>query len=289
MSASRQFHHDLNGLATRHSHPIRGFFGPESVTWKVNREAVLMLGGMRALLMQIAHPKVAQGVADHSRYREDPFGRAIGTFRAVHAMVFGTEDKAMQMARQIHGIHKRVRGEVKDPVPGLIDKTYNANDPELLRWVYATLMDSALVSYELFLGPLSCTEAEEFYQAGKIFAGLFGVCEADLPHNLVAFQHWMDSTVESDTLYVTPTAMEVAEALISGPTLSTIARPLNRIIASGMLPPRLREAFRLPWDRRSRAVYRLGVRTVRTMAPHIPRRFRWIPAAIAAEKRCRRN
>ena len=96
--------------------PTSGFCSPKSVLWRVNREPALLLAGMRALLMQIAHPKVAQGVADHSRYREDPLGRGIRTFTAMYSIVFGQRDEAIAAALQVRMIHSRVHGRVADPL-----------------------------------------------------------------------------------------------------------------------------------------------------------------------------
>src|SRR3954464_12673150 len=100
-------------------------FPPGSVIRRVNGEGALLLGGGRALLMQIAHPQVAQGVADHSDFRRDPFRRLQGTLDAMVAIVFGAEDEAATMAGVVEAVHRRVTG------PG-----YAANEPELLWWVY---------------------------------------------------------------------------------------------------------------------------------------------------------
>ena len=99
---------DLRSLGAISTDPREGFFDPNGPFWKVSRESVVYLGGMRALLMQIAHPKVAQGVADHSRFREDPFGRARRTFQMIHSIVFGTRETALRTAAALHAVHAKV-------------------------------------------------------------------------------------------------------------------------------------------------------------------------------------
>jgi uncharacterized protein (DUF2236 family) len=141
--------------------PGSGFFSPDSVLWRVSREPALLLAGMRALLLQIAHPKIAQAVADHSRYREDPLGRSIRTFTAVYSLVFGPRDEAIAAAMRVWAVHNLVRGQVTDPLPPGMTPAYAADDPDLLLWVAATLLDSSVVAYELFVGPLSTAEKEQ--------------------------------------------------------------------------------------------------------------------------------
>jgi len=255
--------------------------------WKVSREGVLYLGGMRALLMQIAHPKVAQGVAEHSRFREDPFGRATRTFQMVHSIVFGARDTAIRAASVVHAVHSKVHGRLAEAVPGMSDPTYEANDPQLLFWVYATLADSSLYVYETFLPPLSAEEREQFYQESKLFARLMGIDDCYLPASLADFRRWVDEALAGDMLTVTATARAVANALLKGPSLFIALRPANYALAAGMLPPKLREAFGLPWNLPMRRAYTIGVRMVRMIVRLIPSDLRALPAARRVEKRLR--
>src|SRR5215472_3016918 len=118
--------------------PMRaGLFDDDSIIRRVNRENVLMLGGGRALLMQLAHPKVAAGVDEHSDFRTRPMYRLRRTIRLTMAIVFGDKDTAMAAARNVNRVHARVTG-----------RDYRALDPDLLLWVHSTLVDSALVTYE---------------------------------------------------------------------------------------------------------------------------------------------
>src|SRR5437016_11697134 len=103
-----------------------GLFGPGSLTWRVNREGALLLGGGRALLLQVAHPLVAAGVAQHSNYREDPWGRLYRTLDTVTTIVFGTNEESEEAADRLRRVHSRVTGKADDGRP------YEANDPDLL-------------------------------------------------------------------------------------------------------------------------------------------------------------
>jgi len=261
-----------------------GFFGPRSVTWKVNREAAVYLGGMRALLMQIAHPKVAQGVADHSNFRADPFARLRRTFDTVHAMVFGTREEALVAAERLYAVHERVRGRLSDG--GAAASAYSANDPELLLWVLATLVDSSLCAYETFFAPLGPAEKNAFYEESKVFARLCGLEAQDVPPTLAAFDAYVERMVASNEIAVTPVAREIADALLKGPPLLWLFRPSNYVLAAGMLPAKLRAEYELSWTLPVRAAFHVGVALVRRVTPHLPPPVRYIPSARRAERRC---
>jgi uncharacterized protein (DUF2236 family) len=139
----------MGSVSAAHS----GIYSEDSITRRVNRENVLLLGGGRALLMQLAHPLVAQGVDEHSDFRSHPIRRLRRTIRMTMAMVFGDHDTAMSAARSVNRAHAAVRGP-----------EYEALDPDLLLWVHATLVDSALVTYETFVKRLSVVDRETFYQ-----------------------------------------------------------------------------------------------------------------------------
>ena len=136
----------------------------------------MLLGGGRALLMQIAHPLVAAGVADHSNFKQDPFGRLRRTVETLHTINFGTTDDARMAYRRIDSIHAGVRGRLARPAPGFAAGTrYRARDPELLLWVLATLIDTAIVFYRRYVGYLSADEEEQYYLQSKALARLFKI------------------------------------------------------------------------------------------------------------------
>jgi uncharacterized protein (DUF2236 family) len=276
----------LQERASEIADPVAGFFGPDSVTWAINREAVVYLGGLRALLMQIAHPKVAQGVADYSNFRDDPLGRLFRTFEVVHAMVFGTRAEAVTASERLHRVHARIHGRVRDPLPSGVDPDYSAGDPELLAWVYATLVDSSMVAHRAFLPSLPAAEWERFYEESKVFAMLCGIDETTLPERLADFRAWMRKRLAEPVLTVTPTAREIADAVLKGPPVLYLFRPSNYVLASAMLPPRLREGFGLSAGLPVRAAYRVGTRCVRSLVTRMPPALRHLPSARRAERRC---
>src|SRR5262245_35463255 len=159
----------LSRAAGRPIDPTRSLFGPQSLSWRVNRETALLLGGGRALLLQVAHPLVAAGVAAHSQFERAPLQRLWRTLDLTLTMVFGNAADAVAAVRQVERVHAHVRGRLAEAVgPFRRGTRYDANDPALLLWVHATLVDSALVAYERFVGPLSRTERSAFYDESTI-------------------------------------------------------------------------------------------------------------------------
>ena len=171
-----------------------------------------------------------------------------------------------------------------EAIPGLADPTYAANDPHLLFWVYATLVDSSLHAYTTFLPPLDTTQQEQFYQESKVFARLMGIDECILPATLTDFRRWMDDAIAGNMLTITQAAREIAESLLKGPSYFVILRPATYVFAAGMLPPKLCEAFGLPWNPLMRTAYATGISVVRLVARVIPGNWRALPAARRAER-----
>ena len=279
---SDQFRQYLEDLG-RGIEPGSGFFSPEMVYWRVSREPALLLVGMRALLLQIAHPKIAQGVADHSRYREDPLGRGVRTFTAVYGLVFGSRDEAIEAAMRVRAVHDRVHGQVSDPLPPAMDPSYDANDPDLLLWVAATLLDSAIVAYELFHEPLSATEKEQHYQQAKRFGQLFGIPEQRYPGSWPEFQDWWQQMLRSDTVTVTDTARGIYRALLSGTWFTRLLAPLNYSMAAMLLPDQLAEGFGMRRTAPARVTFHAMVWITRVLVRLLPRRLRGVPAARRRE------
>src|SRR6202000_1559661 len=134
--------------------PRAGIFGRASVSWKVNREAALFLGAGRAALLQLAHPWVAVALDQHSNLRNDPLARFHNTFRVVFTMIFGTLEQALAASRYLYQLHTRIGGRLPERA-GAFERGshYQANEIEALRWVYATLAESAVLAYETVLPP----------------------------------------------------------------------------------------------------------------------------------------
>src|SRR5579859_6224389 len=270
---------------------IAGYYGPGSITWRVDREAVLLLGGNRAVLMQLAHPLVAAGVNGHSAYRTDPFGRFRRTFDLTQAIVFGTRTEARQAAQTINQRHQNVRG-ILDTTAGSFSSgaPYQARDPDLLLWVHATLIDTILMLYPLLVAPLAPAEQEQFYLESLQSARLVGLSPDRCPPTLVAFQEYMRAMLSSDLLAVTPAAKELA-ALVLHPPAPTVAWPLFEAtanITTGLLPPRLRELFGYRWGQGQQFLFNGWVRSTRQTLRRLPPWLREFPTARSAEQRVAR-
>ncbi|MEJ2346254.1 MAG: oxygenase MpaB family protein [Gammaproteobacteria bacterium] len=268
--------------------PDQGFFDANGVFWRVAREPALLLAGMRALLMQVAHPKVAQGVADHSRYRDDPLGRGIRTFTAVYAMVFGSADTAVEAAARVRDIHRRVRGVVPAALPAGVDPAYAATDSQLALWVAATLVDSSVVAYELFVEPLSAADKEQFYQESKRFGELFGIARDCYPPGWNDFRAWMNGMLSGPAVSVTATARDIRRSLLGGTVLTRLLAPANYVMAAMLLPQPLADAYGLRRNAPVRLGFRLIAVMVRLAVRLVPRRLRGVPAARRRERQLRR-
>ncbi|MEN8800542.1 MAG: oxygenase MpaB family protein [Thiogranum sp.] len=279
---SDRFRQYLENLG-RDIEPGSGFFSPDTVFWRVSREPALLLAGMRTLLLQIAHPKIAQGVADHSRYREDPLGRGIRTFSAVYSLVFGRRDEAIEAAMRVRSVHDRVHGQVMGPTPAGMDSAYDANDPELLLWVAATLLDSSVMAYELFIEPLSAEEKEQFYQQAKRFGQLFGIPEKRYPDSWADFQNWWQEMLYSDTLTVTDTARDIYRSLLTGTWFTRLLAPFNYSMAALLLPERLVDSFGMRRNVLARMTFYIIVWITRGLVKLLPRHWRGVPAARRRE------
>jgi uncharacterized protein (DUF2236 family) len=227
-----------------------GLFEEHSVTRRVNRENILLLGGGRALLMQLAHPKVAAGVDEHSDFRAHPIRRLRRTIRMTMAIVFGDRDTALAAARGVNQAHAKVQGP-----------DYRALDPDLLLWVYATLADTALVTYEAFVQPLRPRERVEFHQEFKLLGELLGIPRDRFPTTVRDFDGYLDEMVAGGPVRVDARARELAEQVMRPPVRvlpGPVMIPLN-VITAGLLPPALREQYGLPWGPRQQRAYRLAV------------------------------
>lgn len=261
-----------------------GLFGPGSAAWRVDREVMVLAGGSCALLMQAAHPAVAAGVAQHSSYRLDPFGRLLRTLASSFAVVFGTRTQAAAAIRRVNAIHAAVRGTI--PETG---ERYSALEPEALLWVHATLVVTALRVYDRFVRQLTPAEAEAYHREATPIAELLHVPPAALPATLGETRAWMDQMIASGRVRVTPTAREIARTVLyPTPFPPRVAWDAAHLISISMLPDPIRRGYGLHWSRsRERGVDRLAAAT-RRLLPLVPGPLRYVPHARRAEARVRR-
>ena len=264
-----------------------GLFGPESVTWQVNREGVLLLGGGAAIIMQVSHPLVGAGVAEHSNYREDPWGRLYRTLDITTAMVFGSTAKAQEASERLRSVHTRVHGLTKEGGGRYPAGTkYSANDPKLAMWVHATLVDTSLQVYEAYVGSLSHAEKLRYYEEQKRLGEMFGVPIDRQPETLAEFYEYFERMVEEE-LAVTAALQDVVDATMR-PDLPFVARPLVEALnlaTVSLLPTRLRDELALDWGGNRRRLVNASRTVIRRALPVLPRLLREFPPARSADRR----
>jgi uncharacterized protein (DUF2236 family) len=278
----------LASLAQLPGDPRDGFFGPGSISWRVNRESAVFLGAGRAALLQLAHPWVAAALAQHSNLLNQPIGRFHSTFRVIYTMLFGTRTQALEAAKQLYRRHAGIRGELP-PTNGSHRKGehYEANEVAALVWVQATLVDSAILAYEFVLRPLSPSDREQYYAESKRMAALFGIPPEALPGDWTAFRDYMAHMFTSPRLCVAPDALALGESVLSG--VGTWLRPPHwyHALTAFWMPPRLRAAFRLPFGVAEQKCVNRAARWLPRLYPHLPLRLRFVGPFHEAEARLR--
>ncbi len=269
--------------------PRAGIHGPFSVSWEVDREGALFLAGGRAALLQLAHPFVATAVDVHSRTRQDVAGRFRRTFEHVYAICFGSLDDAFASARRVHRIHQHIEGTLLETLGRYrAGDPYRALDPDALLWVHATLVDSAMLSFELVVRELTRAERDRYIRESARFARLFGIPGSMVPGDYRAFRAYFDETLRSDAIVVTRAGASLGRFLLTPPTRLHV--PISRwyeVLTAGLMPAHLRHPFGLRFGLRERALYRATLRALRAARRLAPERLRQVPAYVEAEKRIR--
>ncbi len=259
-----------------------GLFGEDSVLRTVYRESVGLLGGGRSLLMQIAHPMVAAGVADHSDFRRDPLGRLGRTMDITLGIVFGDRRHAEEVLRRFHTIHAGIHGQLEHDAGSLPAGTpYFAHDPSLKLWVHATLVETGLMVYQRFVRHLSPGEQRRYYEDSMLLARRFGIPPSMIPPTLEDFEGYMEEMVSGESLGVTETTLSIARDVLY-PDVWIVPRtagPLARFVTAGLLPERLRDAYGFEWDARKQALLEQISRAIRVMLPLAPSWIRLVPQA----------
>ncbi len=259
-----------------------GLYGPETVTWRVNREAVLLAGGGRALALQVSHPSVAAGVEQHSGYDTDPWGRLYRTLDLTTRITFGDARESERASRILQGAHRRVHGERPDGVG------YDARDPDLLLWVWATLVESSLLVYTRYVRPLKAADVFRYYEEQQRFAVACGVPEGHWPETLPRFMDYFHTTV-GDVLHPTDDSRRIVGAVLH-PRLPLPLRPaidLLNLQTVGLLPPVLRERLGLGWGPHRERLLGASTAAIRRALPLLPGMLRELPPARSADRRIR--
>ena len=265
--------------------PSQRFFSPDMTIWRIDREMILLLAGGRALLMQLAHPKIAAGVAHHSRFQADPLARLQRTMGTLWSIVFDDRSSACAALERVKKLHGRIRGSVPHGESSYAAEIYDARDIDLLLWVHATLIDSALAAYDLFVKPLTAQEKSLYYDDSKKLAALFEIPQTRLPPTLSEFGCYMETSLTRGGIQVGPTAKKLAEEILYlRPWFLRPAGPLLRLITEGLLPVSLRKAYGIDWNKSKDRRFRLCAKAVRFLVPVTPSWLRVAPNARRAEK-----
>lgn len=249
-----------------------GYFGPDSVSWRVHREVTVLFGGARAVLMQAAHPLVIAGARATGFYERNPWKRLQRTLILTYALTFGTKAEAHAAADRINEIHARIRGV--DEVTGL---PYDALDPELLLYVHACLVDSALLFEELTVGELDDAGRQRFHEEQMLAAEMVRVPRETIPKTVPELRAYLQDVYDSGTLRVTDSARTVAE-LFTHPPREAEWRPILKGVsrlAFATLSPELRAMYGVRVGAPKRLAMRATFAAARALRPLLPPRYRY--------------
>src|SRR5262249_35151233 len=245
---------------------LAGYYGPDSMSWRLGSESVVLLGGARAILMQVAHPLVAAGVGQHSDYSRNPWRRSNQTLAHAIRLTFGTRAEARAAAQTINRMHRHVVGTLETAAGPYTDgMAYRAQQQDLLLWVFATLTDTMLYLYPLLVRPLSRAEQERYYQEARAGIALLGLPPSAAPETLASFRAYMREMLEGDQLAITQPARDVARMLMRMPA-PFVLRPLLDLtsqITIGLLPPRVRTLYGFTWGHRRQTLFDLWAASTR--------------------------
>jgi uncharacterized protein (DUF2236 family) len=241
---------------------------------RIHRERVLLVGGQRALVLQLAHPMVAAGVADHSDFPHRALERLSRTLDLTLATVFGTAAEAEEAIASIRRVHERVRGARGG-------RSYRATDPHLLLWVNATLIHTTLVVYQRFVRPLKDEERRRYYEETKGFGPLYGIPDDIVPPDLDAFGAYMREMIEGEELRPTDESRRLVRAVLRPPLPLRWRIPTGgvRLVTLGLLPERIREMFGLRAGPAARLALAGSSSASRVLLPLFPERLRVFPIA----------
>jgi uncharacterized protein (DUF2236 family) len=254
--------------------PNGGILGLQSISWRINREAALFFGAGRAALMQLAHPWVATALEQHSSLMSRPIARFHSTFRIVFAMVFGSLQQAVGAARHLYTVHTYIRGALTEEVGAWPrGSAYEANDIAALRWVLATLIESAVMAYECVLPPLTDGELAAYFEESKTLAGLFGLPPSAMPRDWSGFRAYCREMESSDELGVSVGARAMARDLLRGAGSWIKPPEWYCALTTAWLPERFRREFDLRYGEPEREA-------AQAVGKWLPRIYRKLPDAL---------
>ncbi len=256
---------------------------PGSVYWRVARENLVALGaGPRAVLLEVAHPLVAAGVAGHSRFTRDPVGRLWRTLTSAMHVTFGSPRQRAAGNRHMAQCHRTVHGTLTRAVGRYPAGTrYDARDPALRVWVWATLVDSLWVAQDALVRPLTFAELTQFYAGGRQHGLQLGLPERLVPPDWWAFREYVDG-IMSEQLAVGPDAQAIVTALFNAPLTGRLIRALS-FPSLGLLPAEWRAAYGIAWGASEQARHQRLVQRLCRLRRLTPKVLAISPAALWRE------
>lgn len=266
-----------------------GIYADDAIIRRIYREHVMVLAGPRALLMQAAHPVAWAGFYAQTASKDEPYERLHRTAQIVELVTFGPRAEAERATRRVRAMHKKVRGELHEAAGSFPAGTpYAADDPELLLWILATLVDSGLVVYQRYVRRLSADEREALWQDWRVFGAMFGIPDDRIPASYGDFRRYMRGMLDGDDLHVTDDARATARQIVMRPPVPLAARPLLELanfVTVGLLPPRIRGQYGFSWDP-ARGLVLLGHTEYarRVLVPLLPGRLRYNARRHLAER-----
>ena len=260
-----------------------GYFGPNSMMWKVNKEITVLFGGARALLMHAAHPLIAAGARQTSFYQRDPWKRLIRTLSLQNSVTFGTIEEADESANRINKLHEVIKGE--DPISG---GYYDALDQEQLLWVHACLQISSIYFYEKTVGNLTIEEKNKYHAENMKAAELVLINKSDMPQTHDELKNWVIKKSQTkDYLMYTDVAQDVQDIIAGGPVPKHIKPiwPFIAFTAFNTLPKEFKELYGIKENRFKRILLAFNLTILKFTRPFLPPFFRLIAPARWAKQR----
>ena len=264
-----------------------GYFGPQSMMWKVNKEITVLFGGARALLMHTAHPLIAAGARQTSFYQRDPWKRLIRTLSLQNSVTFGNKQEADESAHRINKLHEVINGE--DDVTG---GYYDALDHEQLLWVHACLQISSIYFYEMTVKKLSEEEKNQYHLENMKAAELVLVDKNKMPKTHDGLKNWVTEKSREDGYLVSTDVAEDVKNIIGGGPVPKHIKPIWPFIAFtafNTLPKEFKEIYGISDSKLKNVILGINLSLLKYTRPFLPPFFRLIAPARWAQQRITRK
>jgi len=264
-----------------------GYFGPQSMMWKVNREITVLFGGARALLMHAAHPLIAAGARQTSFYQRDPWKRLIRTLSLQNSVTFGNKQEADESAHRINKLHEVING--KDDVTG---GYYDALDHEQLLWVHACLQISSIYFYEITVKKLTEQEKNQYHLENMKAAELVLVNKDKMPKTHDGLKNWVIEKSQEDGYLVSTDVAEDVKNIIGGGPVPMHIKPIwpfIAFIAFNTLPREFKEIYGISDSKLKNLILGINLKLLKYTRPFLPPFFRLIAPARWAQQRITRK